>query len=67
MNTSQKNTAKQAAVDASFIDKLLEFFTGKNNEERLKEKQLKNIAHNLSQNSKFCIHHKQKDILCFLQ
>ena len=53
MNTSQKNTSKQASLDTSFIDKLLEFFTGKNNEERLKEKQLKNIAHNLSQNSKF--------------
>ena len=43
MNTSQKNTSKQASLDTSFIDKLLEFFTGKNNEERLKEKQLKNI------------------------
>ena len=53
MNISQRNTEKQVAEDASFIDKLLEFFTGKNNEERLKEKQLKSIAHNLSQNSKF--------------
>ncbi|MCH5149783.1 MAG: hypothetical protein J1G30_03865 [Spirochaetales bacterium] len=53
MNTSRKNTSKQLPEDISLIDRLLEFFTGKNNEDRLKEKQLKNIAHNLSQNSKF--------------
>ena len=53
MNTSQRKNVRQESVDSSFIDKLLEFFTGKNNEERLKEKQLKSIGHCLSQNSKF--------------
>lgn len=53
MDISQKSTKKQVSEDTSFIDKLLEFFTGKNNEQRLKEKQLKNIAHSLGQNSKF--------------
>lgn len=45
---------KQESSSEGFIDKLLEFFTGKNNENRIKERKLKSVAKELAQtNGKF--------------